>query len=315
MITNNLCEHPAVKAWSLLNSNFLIPETIEEIRDMNASKAYVLRLVGAGENGSSVIAKNTHTSKAMIEWFIYENALISLSKTTLHCYGYLKDKNNKSWIFIEDAGGISFSFSNIHHASLAIDWLAELHTSVPQLENMPDRGLGYYYSMLIDAHNKIMTYLSDNAFRDEDINLLRTIVFQLEYLKYRWPSVHSLYEQMPKGMIHGDFRAKNLRIRSDTNENILLVFDWEFAGWGLPGIDMYRLDPENYWLKVRDHWSNTTFENVIQLSSLGKLLSCLNAINWESTSLGNDDLDKTLENMKVYKLYLADAIRDNEKFF
>ena len=312
IITENLDEHPAVIAWSLLRPDLPKPKTIEVIKP-NKSKSFVLRLLGVGENDCSVIAKQTEESIAMIERSIYENALRYLSKATIRYYGHIKTGANSSWIFTEDIGGSPFSYNNIQHISLAIEWLVELHTAVPKLDCLSDRGLDSYHSHLISAYDTITLNLGNSALSNKDIALLKSIISHFDFLRQRWDRIYTLYEQMPKGFIHGDFKVENLCVRSSNNENALFVFDWEFAGWGLPGIDMWRLNIENYWLKVRTFWQDITFEEIKQIANLGKLLWCLSAIDWVTKSLAYEWIDKPMCRIKFYEEHLSAAIRDFQR--
>ncbi len=308
IVKDKLDEHPAALAWSQLGADLKKLEAIEVIRDIDSSKNPVFRLMGVGENGNSVIAKKAQQTNAMTERCIYENVLSSLSKATLHYYGYVEAANQTSWIFIEDSCGNPFSFKNDEHVALAIEWLAELHTSATRHDCLPDRGLEYYYTLLVSAHNVILQNLSNIALREQDRELLGSIIYRYDYLMHQWDMVQTLYEQMPKGLIHGDFKPKNLRVRKNSYENTLLVFDWEDAGWGLPGIDMWKLHLEDYWGKIRDHWHDVTFKHVVLLSHLGKLLWCLSAIDWATTCLPYQWLETQMDKMRIYEERLAEAI-------
>jgi hypothetical protein len=310
VIADNLDEHPAILAWSQLEVNLPRPQTIEVIRGINTSKAQVFRLIGAGDNESSVIAKRTDKSIIDAEKYIYDEALTYLSKKSLHCYGHVESAGALPWIFIEDAGGSPFSFSNELHTSLAIDWLVELHTSVPKLNCLPDRGLEHYYSCFLSGHDSILLNLSNPALRNQDRKLLRSIISLYKMILQKWDLLNALYVQMPKCFIHGDFKARNLRVRSDSQENTLMVFDWADAGWGLPGIDMWKVSLEDYWVRVRDHWRELTFEKAAQLSELGKLLWCFTAIDWEAKSLACQELEHSMIRIRDYEERLSSAIRE-----
>jgi len=310
IIKDNINEHPAVLAWSQLKAGLPKPEAIEVIRSAEKSKRPVLRLVGVGINGSSVIAKKTKRTNAMTERCIYENVLNYLSRGTLYYYGDVEVADQRYWIFIEDVRGNPFSFENVEHVSLATNWFAELHTCVPKLDCLPDRGLEYYYSHLISANNTILLNYSNSALRDGDRNLLKSIIISFDYLMHHWETVRGLYKQMPKGMIHGDFKTKNLQVRRDSHGVSLVVFDWEDSGWGLPGIDMWRLNHKDYWIKVRDHWRDISFEHVMQLSNLGKLFWCLAAIDWVAVNLAYQWIEKPMERLMFYKSNLDSAIKE-----
>lgn len=309
-IEHEISEHSAVKAWSLLNPHLPKPQKIEVIREKRLSVyGDIIRLVGVGRNGVSVIAKNYNDiSKVKIENSIYQDALNYISKTTLHYYGYIELEKNTFWVFIEDASGSPFLGNNAQHRSLAIDWLSELHTSIPKLDFLPDRGIDYYHSRLVSGRDKIIKNMFNKYLCDTDIILLKSIISQLDFLMHRWNKIYTLYEQMPKGMIHGDFKFGNMQVRNDADESILLVFDWEEAGWGLPGIDMFNFNPEKYWLRVRNHWNNTNLDTIIKLANLGKMLHFCIAIDWEAWNLAYEWLVPTIEKMKKYKMCMTDAI-------
>lgn len=311
VITDRLDAQPVVRAWTALHPDLHKPVAIEPIRSPDSSKCHVVRLVGSGINGSSVIAKKADPSTAMVEVPIYEQVLCHQSIKTIQYYGSAHDEDASFvWIFTEDAGTQSFSFKNELHASLAIEWLAELHASVPRLVCVPDRGIGYYHERLLSGHQRILLNLSNPALNQEDTVMLESIVSNFELLKERWSRVLACYEHLPKCFIHGDFKPKNLRVRSDGPRHELLVFDWEMAGWGSPGIDMWKLNVQDYWLNIREHWPAFSLEDAVSLQSLGKLLRSLHALDWESMSLPYAWLDRSLAHMKIYNMRLSSAIRD-----
>lgn len=308
MITENVEAHPAVRAWSRLRAGLPHPEAIELLRKEN-SKTPVVRLVRIGRDGTSVIAKKAGFARAMVEKTMYENATPRLSLTTLRYFGCVEAEDNSFWIFTEDAGDSPFSFKDDRHRALAVQWLAALHTSVPKRDCFPDRGIGYYRARMTSAREKIMVNMDNTAVRGDDRALLQTTASRLDLIAQRWERIRDLNAQMPQGLIHGDFKARNLRVRDDADRSALLVFDWEESGWGLPGIDMWRLDPGSYWLNVREHWPGMTRENVLCLSSLGKLLWCLKAIDWEAGNLASVWVEETMDCLRVYEDHVRDAVQ------
>jgi len=307
-ITDNAGEHPAVRAWSRLRGDLPRPEAVELVRKVN-SRTTAVRLLRVGRNGTSVIAKRTESPRAMVEKTMYENAARYLSMPTLHYYGCVEADSHSWWVFMEDAGDGSFSFRDDRHRLLAAHWLAGLHTSVPKLDCFPDRGIDHYHSRMTSAREQIIVNMDNKALRAEDCALLRRILSHVDLITQRWERVHVLDEHLPKSLIHGDFKDGNLRVRDDAGGKVLLVFDWEESGWGLPGVDMWRLDPESYWLRVREHWRGMTREDVLHLASVGKLLWCLKAIDWETANLAHEWLENSMGSMRVYEEHLTDAIQ------
>jgi thiamine kinase-like enzyme len=310
-ITDNLSRHPAVNALSALNPDLPQPDAIELIRYPKPYKAHIVRLVCEKENGYSIVGKGTDSSKALIEKSAYENLFKFLPYKGLQYYGYIETDNDFAWNFMEDARGIPFSFENPEHVLLAEDWLAKLHTRVPSLDCFPKLDVNFYYSRLLSGYERITANFSNSALTDSDKVALKSIISHFDILHIRRDKVTKLYEQMPKGFIHGDIKSKNMRVRSDGQESMLVVFDWEECGWGLPAIDVTRssLNLKDYWLKVRNHWQGWTFEDMLQMSNLGKLLNSLVAINWEAKSLPYQWIDKSMASMKIFEERLANLIQ------
>jgi thiamine kinase-like enzyme len=50
--------------------------------------------------------------------------------------------------------------------------------------------------------------------------------------------LETLYRGVSRTLIHGDFVVKNLRVRPSAGGPELLVYDWEYAGWGAPFSDL-----------------------------------------------------------------------------
>lgn len=310
-ITEVSGDHPAVRAWTSLHPNLHKPEAMELIRPMDSCKSPVFRLVGSGIDGSSVIAKRSYPSQAMIEASIYEHALGYLSKKTIHYYGHVEDDDESYWwFFTEDAGENPFSFENHMHVELAAEWLADLHTSVPKLDCLPDRGIDYYFKRLLSAYGRIMENLLNPALQESDVALLKAIVSNFELLRERWDKVHACYERFPECLVHGDFKNKNLRVRTEGSTNELLVYDWAEAGWGFPGIDVWKLDIQKYWAYVREHWCGMSLEDAKILSCLGNLFRALYAIDWKAMNLPYAEpdsyewIEKHMTDLKAYNMRL-----------
>lgn len=308
VIAERVHEHPAVRAWSRLQPDLPPPEAVELLRSAD-HKTPVVRLVRSGGDGLTVVAKKAALPEARVEKAMYENIAKYLSVPTLRCYGCVGAGDNSCWVFTEDAGGGPFSFENERHRSLAVRWLAALHTSVPRLDGLPDRGIVYYRRRMASARRQILQNTGNPALRDADHALLQRILAHFDLIDRRWETVCALDARLPKGLIHGDFKDGNLRVRETARGEVLLVFDWEEAGWGLPGIDLWRLDTEDYRRTVRARWPGLTRDGVLRLSALGKLLWCLKAIDWEGESLASAWIEETMDwRVRIYEEHLADAL-------
>src|SRR5437867_2073874 len=88
-LPERLSEHRAVKAWAALNPERVEPKEIEILKLKNKSAVY--RLVGVGEEGSSIVAKRCRAVTASVERMIYEEFLPLLPLPSLRYYGHLDE--------------------------------------------------------------------------------------------------------------------------------------------------------------------------------------------------------------------------------
>ena len=59
--------------------------------------------------------------------------------------------------------------------------------------------------------------------------MLESIISQCNVLESCWRKVERFCDRMPQTLVHGDFTAKNIRVRN-RHGSALLPFDWEMAG-------------------------------------------------------------------------------------
>src|SRR5437667_2495669 len=122
ILPDDLREHRAVKVWEGLTARQVAPERIEILKLKNKSAVY--RLVGAGPDGSSVVAKRCRRATASIERMIYEQFLPRLGLPGLEYYGCVDEPSEEfCWLFLQDAGGLEYSPLNPVHRALAARWL------------------------------------------------------------------------------------------------------------------------------------------------------------------------------------------------
>jgi thiamine kinase-like enzyme len=88
-------------------------------------------------------------------------------------------------------------------------------------------------------------------------------------------------------VVHGDFVGKNVRLRERAGEVAVLVFDWEVAGWGPPGVDLARFAAD------RHHEAMSAYCGAAGVSpaaawrnaELGVVFRLLAAIDWIAVEL------------------------------
>jgi hypothetical protein len=309
---DDLLQHPAVKAWSRLQPERLVPSRIETLKRRQKSAIYRLR--GVGPEGSAVIAKRCLTPTALTERTVYQQILPSLPLPALRFYGYVEDDApGFQWLFMEDAGSGLYSPGLPGHCAAAVRWLALLHTSaarLPLAATLPERGPRFYLEQLRLARENIIKSFSNPALLPRDFEELKTIQTQCDFLEQRWDQVEYFCHGLPSTVVHGDLKAKNFRVRSTRYEIVLLAFDWELAGWGVPATDLLKCpDLALYGNEARKSWPQLTGDAVAKLAEVGKLFRALISIYWESLALYDEWVEWPVVKVRVYRAALGDAIQ------
>lgn len=319
IIRANLLEHPSVRAWRALQPGRVEPEGIEVLKEREKSVVY--RLEGVGLGGSAVIAKRCQTAIAAIERTVYEEILPSLPITALHYYGFIVEDDKFCWLFLEDAGSERFSPFAEEHRALAARWLGLMHTSAARVAattRLPDRGPGHYLEHLRSARRTILRNLTNPLLHADDVVLLQTIVAQCDVLELRWSEIEKSCDGMPSTLVHGDFRPKNVYVRTNEVGTALFPLDWETAGWGVPAADLAparRLHPippfdiTVYRSIVQARWSSLDIPAIQRLAIVGKIFRWLAAIHWASLGLAYEYIEKPIACLRSYQTVLAEIIR------
>jgi hypothetical protein len=317
-VQTGLGEHPAVRGWRQLKSRSGDPRGIEILKGKSPNgtgriRRLVCRLVGVGPAGTSVIGKRAWRSSAMVENTIYAQLLPDLPVASLNYYGMVEEANGEfCWLFLEDAGERAYSKTLDRHRALSTQWLSLMHTSAAQLATatyLPDKGPDHYLKRLQFARGAILKNLAGLQHHADISTPLQAIVSRCDELESRWDQVEAFCEAMPQTLVHGDFVAKNLRMRSDQAELTVLPFDWGEAGWGTPAVDITLVDVSDYWSHVRSHWSWLGASAIRRLALVGRIFRGLDAIWWELGALKTHKLGQRASALPVYASWMADAIR------
>lgn len=320
-ISSNLPEHPAVIAWRELQPERVVPRSIEVLKRHQKSEIY--RLEDVGEGGAAVIAKSCLRASAAIERTIYEEVLPNLPVTTPHYYGWTAGQDDEfDWLFLEDVGEEQFSPSCEEHRRLAAQWLGRTHSTAARLtvaERLPDRGPGHYLEHLQFGRDTIRRNLDNPVLTADDRALLLAIVAQCDALEQSWSLIDGFCEDMPSTLVHGDFRAGNVRVRSSESGKSMFPLDWETAGWGVPAADLAAtreiaelppLDLDTYESTVKEGWPQLDRAAIRRLAAVGGIFRRLSAISWASLGLEHAWWPKThMASMKVYQAGLVEVLR------
>ncbi len=321
VLTERLQEHPAVKAWNQLQAHPLEPDNIEIVKHKKKSAVY--RLNGIGPHGEAVIAKRCREATANVERLIYEELLPRVPVSALRCYGFLKEPEGEScWLFLEDAGGELYMPQLAEHRALAGRWLGETHlTPVPPdlKARLPDRDLGHYLKLLRSSRATLLEHLAHNpALSDDDAAALRKVMTHCDVLESHWSEMEKICEVMPRTLVHGDFVIKNVRIQEGASGPALLVFDWELAGWGVPGTDLAQFvgrvaspDLSVYCSVLKREYPHLDVRDIQGVAACGNLLRLVDDIDWAISILEFGPhifVDMPLATLRVYEPRLVTAL-------
>jgi len=142
--------------------------------------------------------------------------------------------------------------------------------------------------------------------------MLHGVVAVLNALESGWSQIHTVCVGMPATMVHGDFRPKNVYLRTYGSGLVCYPLDWETAGWGIPAPDLTRIDLNAYWASAREWQPGLRLETVQRLRTLGQAFCAVAGIDWESTGLRFDSrrvISRPLSSIAVLVRRLAEAAR------
>jgi hypothetical protein len=306
-------EHPAVSAWRELRPERVEPERLEVLKGESRTTT-VYRLVRVGKGDSAVIAKRCRRSTALIERTIYEEVLPNLPFPMLHYYGCTEEPNGKfCWLFLEDVSGDEKYHPHIkQHRVAAARWLGIMNTSASGLAaaaRLPERGPEHYMKLLRSACDTILSNFANPALNADDLALLETVVAHCEHLSVQWSQLAGVCEEMPQSLVHGDFITKNVAVLTGRDGIVLLPFDWEKAGWGVPAEDISRVDIPTYWSTVRDRWPSISIQAFERLANVGRIFRCLVFLDWIAPRLANESVKQPMNDVRSCEVWLADLIQ------
>ncbi|TAK96942.1 MAG: hypothetical protein EPO07_13995 [Verrucomicrobia bacterium] len=317
ILPENLTEHRAVRAWAALKPARVEPNGIEILKLKNKSAVY--RLTGVGEDGAAVIAKRCLATTATIERMIYEELLPRLPLATLRYYGHVNEPDGKFvWLFIENADGLAYSPRDAEHRALAARWLAALQTTALTTDlgaRLPLRDADFYLNRLHETRGLLSVHTVNPELRADELASLEKLVTQLDALEARWPELHAACDGLTPTVVHGDLVTKNVSVRANPDGLELLVFDWEYAGWGVPATDLSQFvgrtlspDLEVFCAATHGPLHGGADQNIRRLAECGKFFRLIDDIHWASSLLTFEShlfLEKPASYLKSYQPRLA----------
>ena len=324
--SEDLCAHPAVRAWFELYGQGARPREIEVLRAPREDgyKPCIFRIRGLGYENSSIVAKLCLKDTAQFERLIYEKVLLELPLPKLEFYGTVASEDPAmDWVFVEDAGDERYSPELEAHRHSAAEWIATMHTSAEgllALQLLPDRGPAHYLTHLHSARRRIQASRSNQAVTGEQHRVLDRVDAYLQFFEDSWNELEQQCRTFPRTLAHGDWAGRNARFRSTGGGRTLVVFDWETSGRGVPVVDLASsriyTSPcclRAYFTKVRESWPTMGFEEVLRMATVGRIFRVIAAIDWASVGLVFEQFDYLIMPVSLMQSYLGrieDVIRE-----
>jgi len=287
----------------------------------------VYRLEGVGADGAAVIAKRCTRGGGPIERTIYERILPHVPLPGPRYYGTVPGSPEDSaedgcWLFIGEIQGEKYDRLSPDHRAAAARWLGILHTeaqSAADQAGLPDAGPSRYRDQMRATRDLIRAQVDNPAFSAADVAFLDVLVARFDELDEDWDRLVRAGTGLPPTLIHGDFNGKNLRVQASPQGLQVGAFDWEDAGWAVPGVDLAQaVDPSchisaspdlaTYWAVVRERWPNCDQTDIERLATCGAVWRALAAITWEAHHLARPWADAFIPNLRLYEAELTHAL-------
>src|SRR6266404_189422 len=208
-------DHPALRAWSEIAGKDFAPVDVQVLNERSASRVY--RLIGAGPDGSNVIAKRYPAANARAEYRTYQKVLCHLPLTLLRHHGLVQESDaGFYWAFVEDAAGEQYSPEIQQHTVEAAEWLAMLHTSaqgVARSVALPDRNPCYYFDCLRAGRDRISRRLAGSPLNEDGRVILGFLAAQCDAVQASWERIERLCSGAPQTLVYADLNPDNIHVR------------------------------------------------------------------------------------------------------
>jgi hypothetical protein len=298
------CRELAVEAWRALGAGGA-PQQVELLKGRpnrpDKGKSLVYRLAGPGW---AVVAKRCSTETASFERRLYQEILPEFGIARLRFHGFLTEPDGlRSWLFIDDAGDGPYRPDLPEHRVLGAHWLACLHTAgfgSVLTEGLADRGPDNYRRHMLSGCATIRRHIDNPALSGDDVAVLEAILAGCSRVEARWDEIMRRCAPAPLTVVHGDFAARNIRVRVVDGAALVCPLDWEHAGRGMIGVDLYPVDLPAYHGAVRETWPHLDLAALEQIAGVGRLFRYLGAIDWMSSSLRYEWVEAPMNCMRLY---------------
>lgn len=302
-------DNQVLRAWHAIDPRRRMPDLVELIKGRDRPRT-IWRLPGAGPGGSAVIAKRCLHTTAALERHVYERILPRLPVSAPRYYGHVEDDDGFGWIFLEDVGRERIAFTEEAHRKLAARWLGTLHTSAVDVidpDGLPDRGPAHYRRLLEAGKPSIEASMHNPALTPDQRRAIEAVRRALSVVEEEWGSVEQFCKLLPRTLVHGDFRRKNILVPAERTKTLFAI-DWEFSGWGLVGSDLApsrgrvlapQVDLPTYVSVVHERWPDSDTVTFQGQAVVGGVLRRMAAVEWAAGSLGYPNVVKPIEQLET----------------
>ena len=279
--------HPALAAAERMGLAVEAAARVEVIDETGKSAAYRVRL--AEPRGRSLVVKRCADGLGEVERMLYERVLPVLSVSRPQCCGSHEDADGVVWLALEDAGDDEPSLRTPASRAALTEWAATLHREGARLAGtgLPDRGPAHFRRRLDEARARLVSRLDAGGDDADDRDVLHRAVERCDRLVSVWPRIESICERFPRTLVHGDLVEENLRVTTRNGSRRLVALDWEKAGWGVPAVDLVRVDADLY-RELTQQWLACSREGLEQLVFVGRLFRVL-VHRWTAKSIGKTE--------------------------
>jgi aminoglycoside phosphotransferase (APT) family kinase protein len=315
VLREGLGGHPAYLAWRGMEAGAPRPASIEVLKPEKRRTA-VFRLRGCCPGGGDLIAKRRPPGELDGERRLYEQLLPALAVPTAACLGFVEEHEGWAWLFLEDVGEVWYAPDLALHRDLAVRWVAGLHVHDRlAVDWLPETGAAYFRGVVDAADEGLRAALPHPGLSPEGRRVLEAVRRHLARAAHDWEEVELACLEMPSTLTHGDFVAKNVRVRVRGAVPELVAFDWETAGVGPPAVDLAALPGEEagrraYLAAVADAWPAVGAADVDRMQALGLLFRLIHSVWWQTRSFRHAWIERAVRHMESYERYLAQALAD-----
>jgi hypothetical protein len=277
------------------------PDRVETLK-AEKRKSAVVRLVGAGPEGRSIVAKRAPRDSIALEALVYRRVLSRLSVPAPRLCGLVRE-DEASWLFLEDAGDLKFDPDLISHRWLASHWTARAHgeaRAAAALAELPERGPDHYRALQRSVAGLLQGVLVSPALSREETAIVEKVAERVTAIGSSWNEIESRFEGCPQTLVLGGFGPKNARVRDAREGPELVPFDFESAGRGCPAIDLVYVDGDAYLREARAWWPDLDAAGFDRLQALGRVLRVLKAIPGERSVLLGSFPAKAVAKLRWY---------------